>query len=299
MELRSINLVSNQLTGEIPKELGNLSNLERIYLNGNQLTGEIPKELGDLSELIWLSLRDNRLTGEIPPELGNLSDLQHLNLSDNNLTGGIPTELGDLSNLDELYLGGNRLAGCVPDELRDIPYNDFAGLGLPFCVVLACSTLAGASSGANNPGLVSDCVALLTARYVLAGTATLNWSTDTPIADWSGVVLEGTPGRVTELRLRNLGLTGEIPPELGNLSDLQHLNLSDNNLTGGIPTELGDLSNLQELYLGGNRLSGCVPDELRDIPSNDFASLDLPFCSQHPCVSGGAVGGYVQSRAVV
>ena len=289
VELRSINLVSNQLTGEIPKELGNLSNLERIYLNGNQLTGEIPKELGDLSELIWLSLRDNRLTGEIPPELGNLSDLQHLNLSDNNLTGGIPTELGDLSNLDELYLGGNRLAGCVPDELRDIPYNDFAGLGLPFCVVLACSTLAGASSGANNPGLVSDCVALLTARYVLAGTATLNWSTDTPIADWSGVVLEGTPGRVTELRLRNLGLTGEIPPELGNLSDLQHLNLSDNNLTGGIPTELGDLSNLQELYLGGNRLSGCVPDELRDIPSNDFASLDLPFCSQHPCVSGGAV----------
>ena len=287
--LHTLNLNENQLTGEIPTELGSLSELRSLDFASNQLTGEIPTELGDLSELIRLALSDNRLTGEIPTELGDLSELVRLALSDNRLTGEIPTELENLSNLQELYLRDNLLTGCVPDGLRDVPNNDFARLGLPFCIELACSTLAGASNGANNPGLVSDCVALLTARDTLAGTATLNWSTDTPIADWSGVVLEGTPGRVTELRLRNLGLTGEIPPELGSLSDLQHLNLSDNNLTGSIPSELGDLSNLQELYLGGNRLSGCVPDELSDLPSNDFAGLGLPFCSEHPCVSGGAV----------
>ncbi|MCY4529861.1 MAG: leucine-rich repeat domain-containing protein, partial [Chloroflexi bacterium] len=287
--LRTLSLWGNQLTGGIPKELGSLTNLQTLDLNENRLTGEIPKELGSLAKLQWLNLFENRLTGEIPTELGDLSELIRLSLSGNRLTGEIPAELENLPVLLGLYLRDNLLTGCVPDGLRDVQHNDFAELGLPFCVDLACSTLAEASSGTNNPGLKSDCVALLAARDVLAGTATLNWSTDTPIADWSGVVLEGTPGRVTELRLRNLGLTGEIPPEFGSLSDLRHLNLSDNILTGHIPTELGGLSNLQELYLIGNGLSGCVLDELRDIPSNDFAGLALPFCSEHPCVGGGAV----------
>ena len=45
----------------------------------------------------------------------------------------------------------------------------------------------------NNPGLVSDCEALLASRDTLAGTVALNWSADTPIADWEGVTVEGTP----------------------------------------------------------------------------------------------------------
>ena len=74
-------------------------------------------------------------------------------------------------------------------------------------------------------------------------------------------------------------LTGEIPPELGRLSNLTHLDLADNGLTGEIPPELGGLANLQRLYLGGNLLTGCVPDGLRDVPNNDIARLGLPFCS--------------------
>ena len=286
--LRNLDLRENQLTGEIPTELGDLTELNGLMLSVNRLTGEIPTELGSLAELRSINLASNQLTGEIPTELGDLSELIRLSLSDNRLMGEIPSALENLSSLRELYLSGNLLTGCVPDGLRDVPNNDLVSLGLPFCIELACATVVAASGGGNNPGLVSDCVALLAARDVLAGTATLNWSTDTPIEDWSGVVLDGTPGRVTELRLRNLGLTGEIPPELGSLSDLQHLNLRDNHLTGGIPTELGDLSNLQELYLGGNTLTGCVPDGLRDVSNNDLASLGLSFCSEHPCVSGGA-----------
>ena len=40
-------LSSNELTGEIPEELGSLSGLRRLYLSSNDLTGEIPEELGD------------------------------------------------------------------------------------------------------------------------------------------------------------------------------------------------------------------------------------------------------------
>ena len=121
-------LNSNQLTGEIPPELGGLSNLTYLYLNSNQLTGEIPPELGGLSNLTWLYLSSNRLTGEIPPELGGLSNLTELYLYGNQLTGEIPPELGRLSNLTELYLYGNQLTGEIPPELGGL--SNLMGLGL-------------------------------------------------------------------------------------------------------------------------------------------------------------------------
>lgn len=55
------------------------------------------------------------------------------------------------------------------------------------------------------------------------------------------------------------GLTGSIPPELGNLSALRDLRLGYNNLSGTIPVELGNLSNLQVLYLTENQLTGTIP----------------------------------------
>ena len=88
-------LSDNELTGPIPAELGDLSNLEWLWLSGNELTGPIPAWLGDLSNLEWLNLGDNQLTGPIPAELGDLSNLQNLWLSRNQLTGPIPAELGD------------------------------------------------------------------------------------------------------------------------------------------------------------------------------------------------------------
>ena len=86
-----LNLSENELSGEIPPELGNLTNLQGLYLSGNQLSGEIPPELGNLSELVGLHLQENQLSGEIPPELGNLPDLVWLFLSGNQLSGCNPT----------------------------------------------------------------------------------------------------------------------------------------------------------------------------------------------------------------
>ena len=54
----------------------------------------------------------------------------------------------------------------------------------------------------------------------------------------------------------------KIPPALGNLTNLEELNLSGNNLKGEIPKELGRLSNLKEMSLQVNQLSGGIPIEL-------------------------------------
>ena len=110
----------NRLTGEIPAELGGLTNLTHLALSTNQLTGEIPAELGDLSSLRRLGLGGNQLTGEIPAELVRLPNLTHLALSTNQLTGEIPAELGDLTSLRQLGIGGNRLTGSIPAELGNL-----------------------------------------------------------------------------------------------------------------------------------------------------------------------------------
>ena len=121
----------------------------------------------------------------------------------------------------------------------------------------------GAVSDSSNTGLVSDCEALLEARDALAGTGSLNWSSDTPITDWDGIRgLEGTPERVTKLYLHSKGLSGTIPSELGGMSSLTHLYLHRNKLTGAIPAELSSLSSLEWLSLYGNGLTGGVPAEL-------------------------------------
>ncbi len=114
-----LDLRDNELSGEIPAELGSLSNLTRLDLSRNELSGETPAELGSLSNLTHLFLNANELSGEIPAELGSLSNLTHLFLNANELSGEIPAWLGSLSNLTHLLLGQNDFSGCVPRSLRD------------------------------------------------------------------------------------------------------------------------------------------------------------------------------------
>ncbi len=77
-----------------------------LLLEDNQLTGEMPSELGSLSSLIWLNLSRNQLSGEIPLELGNLSNLEGLSLVGNELSGCVPSGLinVEFNDLDDLGL---------------------------------------------------------------------------------------------------------------------------------------------------------------------------------------------------
>ena len=72
-------LSENRLSGQVPSELGNLVDLERLWLNDNRLKGPIPRELGDLGNLGWLFLGGNQLSGCIP---GSLVAVVHNDLGD-------------------------------------------------------------------------------------------------------------------------------------------------------------------------------------------------------------------------
>lgn len=127
-------------------------------------------------------------------------------------------------------------------------------------------------------GLAEDCAALLTALPTLVGEGELDWSLEVPVTLWSGVIAGGDPVRVVALNLTTNGLTGEIPPEMGNLSALSALHLFGNELTGEIPPELGRLASLTILDLGENRLTGEIPPEIGNMTNLtwvDFSFNDL------------------------
>ncbi len=253
-----LDLSGNGLSGEIPPQLGDLSNLELLLLDNNQLTGEIPPELGSLTRLRELFLGGNRLSGEIPAALGRLRLLQVLGLSLNQLTGEIPPDLGNLPSLQLVLLAGNRLVGCIPARWRNVE-GDVDEMGLLFC--------GGAS---DRDALVALYDATRGAEDWIDST---NWLSDAPLGEWHGVTTDAD-GRVIGLDLSSNQVNGEIPAALGSLSDLQALDLSDNWLSGEIPAALGSLSNLQELDLSWDRdrdrnypgeLTGAIPPELGNL----------------------------------
>ena len=118
----SLRLDANRLSRSIPKELGNLADLQVLDLGNNQLSGSIPKELGNLANLQVLRLYNNRLSGEIPPELGNLVNLHTLYLNLNRFTGEIPRGWGRITGWKVWHIiRGNSFTGCIPHGMKSAP----------------------------------------------------------------------------------------------------------------------------------------------------------------------------------
>ncbi|KAL4627265.1 hypothetical protein ACB092_05G155900 [Castanea dentata] len=101
--LREIDFAYNYLNGTIPLEWAS-TQLTSISVLVNRLSGEIPKELGNITTLTYLCLEANQFSGIVPPELGNLTNLQTLILSSNNLTGNLAMAFAGLRNLTDLRI---------------------------------------------------------------------------------------------------------------------------------------------------------------------------------------------------
>jgi hypothetical protein len=78
-----------------------------LGLNSNKLSGTIPSEIGNLTNLIWLELDDNQLTGEIPIEICNLNigELNYFNITINQICPPYPACIQD-------YVESQDTSGC-------------------------------------------------------------------------------------------------------------------------------------------------------------------------------------------
>ncbi|KAK9013134.1 hypothetical protein V6N11_041153 [Hibiscus sabdariffa] len=107
--------------------------------------------------------------------------------------------------------------------------------------------------------LASDRAALVALRSAVGGRSLL-WNLSSGPCNWTGV--NCFQNRVVELRLPGMGLSGQLPNAIGNLTQLQTLSLRLNALSGSIPSDFAKLSTLRNLYLQGNGFSGQIPDSL-------------------------------------
>jgi Leucine-rich repeat (LRR) protein len=93
-----------------------------IDMSSNQLTGNIPFEMGELLELGSLNLSNNFLTGPIPNSCKNLKNMESLDLSHNKLSGGIPFEFVEMTYLSVFSVAYNNLSGRVPSEKQFLTF---------------------------------------------------------------------------------------------------------------------------------------------------------------------------------
>jgi len=219
--LASLDLGLNQLSGGLPKELGNLRKLQALVLPFNQLTGSLPAELGGLTALKVLDLSGNKLSGSLPPEIGTLSSLTYLDLSGNQITAPIPWALGQLRNLQTLYLDDNQISGSISPTLGSLGALEQMGLsGNQF-------------SGTIPPelGKLSSLMFLNLSKNQLGGPVPPQLGDATSLI---GVLLSSNQ------------LAGTLPGSFLNAPNLETLWLDHNRFTGPVPFELGAIPTLDD-----------------------------------------------------
>ena len=270
--LESLNLYTNQLTGTIPTELDNLTNLRDLDLGNNHLSGQIPKELGNLTYLTSLLLDENELVGAIPPKLGNLRELESLFLNDNQLTGQIPSELGNLINMEELWLNDNQFTGQIPSELGSLANLDTLLLGnnqltgeippeLGDLTELEELTLAGNNLTGCIPHTLRDVYDNDFHELALPFCESPDRAALTALYN----ATNGDNWHRNDNWLTDAPLDDWYGVDTNTEGRVIDLRLGKNELTGKIPNELSNLVELRILHLEFNSLSGNIPPTLGDL----------------------------------
>ncbi|XP_019413539.1 PREDICTED: MDIS1-interacting receptor like kinase 2-like [Lupinus angustifolius] len=287
---------SNFLSGRIPPTIGNLSNLQELYLYNNTLSSSIPDEVGKLYSLTHMQLSHNNLSGSIPLSIGNLVNLENLLLYTNKLSGPIPFTFGNLTKLKYLSLFSNNLSESIPPtfenlthlETLQLAYNLLTG-HLPHNICLG--GMLTKFSATNNhftgpiPKSLKNCSSLKRVRLE-QNQLTENMTQGTfecPNLDYIDLSDNNLYGnlspnwgkcyKLTSLKISDNNLSGVIPQELGEATNLRELHLSSNHLIGQIPKELGKLTLLIKLLISSNLLSGNVPIEITSLKDLQFLGL--------------------------
>nr|CAB3488267.1 unnamed protein product [Digitaria exilis] len=112
--LLSLALGSNNFNGTLPDELGKLTKLRQIYIDSNDFSGPLPSTLSQLKNLSVLVLRNSKISDTLASvDFSRFGNLSLLDLSFNNITGQIPQSILNLPSLSYLFLGNNSLSGAA------------------------------------------------------------------------------------------------------------------------------------------------------------------------------------------
>jgi len=222
----------------------------KLELLANGLRGTIPTQIGSLPALKALAIESNPLlSGTLPTEIGALHALRTLSVHNNTrVSGSIPAQLVALSDLRFLSAHSCSLEGNLPQAaiLRRLRYLDVSSNAISGHIPLFEQ--------------LSSVNYLAVRNNQLSGT------------------ISSSVGRLQllqdRLHMNTNFISGTLPTEMGNLSQVPLPALHENRISGTLPTQLGSLAHLSFPSISYNMISGSVPTELRTW-SSLHARLDL------------------------
>ncbi|KAF6160734.1 hypothetical protein GIB67_035935 [Kingdonia uniflora] len=276
--LNTLNLGSNQFHGPFPDSLSSCQKLRSINLARNNLNSQIPESFKNLQYFSYLSLTNTSLhnissalgvlqhcrslsivvlTGnfydeEMPSDAKlKFENLTALVIANCRLTGLIPQWLSGSTKLQLLDLSWNHLSGTIPDW--------FGGMKFLFYLDISNNSLSG-----EIPKSLSKMESLISRNI------SFDEATEFPFfikrnQSARGMQYNQILSFPPSLDFSDNMLTGQIPPDLGDLKQLHRLDLKQNSISGSIPSELSGMKSLEILELSRNNLSGVIPPSLNNL----------------------------------
>ncbi|KAG9156503.1 hypothetical protein Leryth_024406 [Lithospermum erythrorhizon] len=245
-----IDLNRVDIAGDLPAELGLLTDVSILHLNSNRFHGVVPKCIYRLKLIRELDLSNNNFVGPFPEEVLALPNLKYLDLRFNSFEGELPSQLFD-KELDALFLNDNRFTSKLPDNFG----NSSASV-----MVLANNQLEGPiPTSVGKMANTLDELVLFNNKF--------NGCLSSEI---------GFLGNASVVDLENNSFSGTLPVTLKGLETIETLNLAYNNFTGFVPDNICGLPKLVNFtfaynYFNGEALS-CVPTSRKDVALDDTSN---------------------------
>ncbi|KAJ3329174.1 hypothetical protein HDU76_008470 [Blyttiomyces sp. JEL0837] len=299
-KLLSIDLSFNELTGPLTSSLGTLTSLIYLSLEANHLSGSIPRSLLELPHMEKLYISANRISGSLPPDLKTSESFKSFFVFGNCIEGDIPKYLGERGTMSAQDIDNHarspaaKLAKLSELTHLDLSLNPHDALGWHMQFLFDCTKLQYLDIHSSGTFIVltPSFGQLTNLEYVNMSNNTIrgvnlgdwigqvqklryldiSWPTRTLQCQVHGVISEEI-GKLKDLRslcicnsvivnMTNVCLTGTLPNSIGNLFNLEYLDVSKNQLEGLLPTSLGNLKKLTILNLRKNRFESFIPEEL-------------------------------------
>ncbi|TKW15224.1 hypothetical protein SEVIR_5G222700v4 [Setaria viridis] len=286
----------------IPLFLGTLSNLRYLSLSDAGFSGSVPSQLGNLSRLQHLDLSFNGLEVSDLSWLPRLSSLKSLNMSYVDLSHARDwvRMINMLPNLKIISLSSCQLNSTVSTlshsnlthlEILDLSYNEFNSLlqhnwfwGLTSIKGLLLSGSGWSGAIPDALGNMSSLEVLYLDYNILTGTmpqTTKNLCNLQQLDfSWTGIngfvttsIPQCSSNKLRKMALQGANLIAQLPVWIGNLTNLEYLDISANRIFGRVPSGIGNLRSLSYLDLSQNMLVGSLPSSIGNMRSLTYLDL--------------------------
>ncbi|KAL7591899.1 hypothetical protein Lser_V15G34949 [Lactuca serriola] len=274
-KLNKLYLDGMNIKGEIPPFLANLTELGVVAMGRNFLTGHIPSWFFNLTQLSFIDLQQNQLQGPISNSFSKFKRLQFVSLFSNNFQGRVDIDIFlQLNQLETLRLGDNRISLLAPNNYTNNTLPQLIELNLESCNLKEFPSFLRFQDKLIDLRLKDNTIDGLIPVWIWNNSKETLQKIDLSYNSITGFYQHPhfLPWRSLQLFfISHNQVRGQLPiPPQTTIA----YGAENNNLTGEIPPMICEMKSLQMLDLFSNNLSGTLPLCLGSL-SNSLSFLDL------------------------